>query len=199
MRRYINNIYTFRIKFLDHDNNIETILNNLSYRPVELFLPRIFYIILYYFSGNLIYQNDCRNIVELSSFDDIENTQHFSILIFNQTKNTPFSNSSIINILTRRRRRGGGGGIFVSHLENICLFPSTYLHLRLFQHSFVSQTLTNDRSDRGALVRIIEETHERINLTRTKKKEKRNKDSEKVEINRCTNSIWRARLVVISS
>lgn len=49
MRRYINNIYTFRIKFLDHDNNIETILNNLSYRPVELFLPRIFYIILYYF------------------------------------------------------------------------------------------------------------------------------------------------------
>lgn len=127
---------------------------------------------------------------------------------FNQTENTSFSNSSIINIPTRRRRRrrkregGGGGGIFVSHLENICLFPSTDPHLHLFQHSFVPQTLTNDKNDGGAVVRIIEETHEGINLTRTGggEKKKRNKDSEKVgreEINRCTNSIWRARLVVV--
>lgn len=45
----INKFKRISNKIFDYDNNIEIILNNLSYRPVELFLLRIFYIILYYF------------------------------------------------------------------------------------------------------------------------------------------------------
>lgn len=45
----INKFKRISTKISDYDNNIEIILNNLSYRPVKLFLLRIFYIILYYF------------------------------------------------------------------------------------------------------------------------------------------------------
>lgn len=94
--------------------------------------------------------------------------------------------------------------MFVSHLENICLFPSADLRLRLFQHSFVSQTLTNDTNDGGALVedyrRDARENKFNENERRKKKKEtKIRREGWSEEINRCTNSMWRARLVVISS
>ena len=92
--------------------------------------------------------------------------------------------------------------MFVSHLENICLFPSADLRLRLFQHSFVSQTLTNDTNDGGALVEDYrrDARENKFNENeREKKKKRKQRFEEKVEINRCTNSMWRARLVVISS
>lgn len=71
--------------------------------------------------------------------------------------------------------------MFVSHLENICLFPSADLRLRLFQHSFVSQTLTNDRNDGGALVEDYrrDARENKFNENEREKKKKGNKDSKR--------------------
>lgn len=71
--------------------------------------------------------------------------------------------------------------MFVSHLENICLFPSADLRLRLFQHSFVSQTLTNDRNDGGALVEDYrrDARENKFNENERRKKKKGNKDSKR--------------------
>ena len=78
----------------------------IIYRSAELFLSRIFYIMLYYFY--IIWY--IRMIIISSNYPSFYPSipvivTHSSIFIFNQTKNTPFSNSSIINILTRRREK----------------------------------------------------------------------------------------------